>query len=83
MPREFNPGAFQMVAVYIWALFALHDYDRVHEILVDMSRLPTNYGMPWFLGLSSMYKEIGIPLWMHHDAEHIVQPWIDAVLNSK
>lgn len=83
MPRELNPGAVQMVSVYIWALFALHDYNRVHKILVDMSRLPTNYGVIMFLGLKLLYKEIGIPLWMYHDAEQIVQPWIDAVLNSK
>lgn len=82
-PRKFNSAEFQMVAVYISALFALRDYDRVHEILVDISRLPINQGVVYFLGFRYMFKEIGIPLWIHGDAVQIVQPWIDAVLNPQ
>ncbi|KAJ4301622.1 hypothetical protein N0V90_003715 [Kalmusia sp. IMI 367209] len=84
VPKELNSGEFAMVMTYILALFALKRYDRLHEILVDISRLPMGIAMPEFMGLCcALQQEIGIPLWLHGDAVQVMQPCIDEFLASK
>lgn len=68
---------FQVTIVYIAALYELKQYDRIHEIMQDLSKLSVRDGMVRFLGLLKLPQQIGVPLRMHGDIAQITKPWAE------
>ena len=76
-PELKSNGLFQMKMVYIMSLYELKQYDRIHEIMLDLSRLSVFDGMIQFCGLLTISKEIGVSLRMHGDIVKITKPWAE------
>ena len=81
-PELNSTGHVQMKVIYIISLYRLKQYDRIHEIMLDLSRLPVTDAGIQFIGFLEVQEEVGVPLWIHGDVVQIVKPWAEYLCST-